>query len=230
MLEDGSLLGSRESVTGTQIYYIADPPITENTPAEAVLLGMLPSDQPNQKPLRIEALYTDCDGRIYLMDTGSNVSNSDGNRLLRFTKDYLNGELDYEIITDLENASVGDIDDMSPGLVDGEISDGSGFAMDSSFLWQLDYGTGTGAELAKTDGTWGIHALGGPLFNDLMPRVYILSSGNANTGAELMEVYINDYTNTPPLVEGPDLDLQVGTNGWSGLAGPLTECQSTLPQ
>ncbi len=230
MLEDGSLLGSRESAGGTQIYHIAEPPITPNTPAEAVVLGMVPNDMQNQNPLRIEALYTDCDGRVYLMDTGVNVGSAEGNRLLRFTGDYLNGDLNFEVITDLENASVADIDDMSPGLVDGEINDSIGFAMDSTVLWQLDYTTGTGQELAGTDGTWGIHAIGGPLFDDLMPRVYILSAGDGQTGAELMEVYINDYSNSQPLIEGPDLDLQSGYNGWSGLAGPLTECMTTIPQ
>ncbi|MGB1017061.1 MAG: hypothetical protein ACPG4T_23190, partial [Nannocystaceae bacterium] len=213
-----------------QIYHIADPPTTANTQADAVFLGMVPNDMQNQNPLRIEALYTDCDGRVYLMDTGTHVSNSDGNRLLRFTGDYLNGDLEFEVITDLENASVADIDDMSPGLVDDEISDGIGFAMDSTVLWQLDYGTGTGEQLAGTDGTWGIHAVGGPLFDDMMPRIYILSAGDNNTGAELMEVYINDFSNSDPLVIGPDLDLQSGHNGWSGLAGPLTECVTTLPQ
>lgn len=224
MLEDGSLLGSRESNQGTQIFYIANPPTEEDTPAEAVFLGMVPDT------LIIEALYTDCEGRIYLMDTGVDVSSSEGNRLLRFTGSYLEGDLSFEVITDLENASVGDIDDMSPGIVDDEISDGNGFAMDTKVLWQIDYGTGTGTELAETDGTWGVHALGGPLFDDLMPRLYILSAGYGNSGAKLMEVYINDYSNSSPLIEGPDLDLQKGSNGWSGLAGPLTECMTTIPQ
>ncbi|MEZ4385702.1 MAG: hypothetical protein R3A79_30565 [Nannocystaceae bacterium] len=230
MLEDGSLLGSRESAQGTQIFHVPDPPTTPNTPADAVYLGLVPNDMQNQKPIRVEALYTDCDGRIYLMDTGADVSSAEGNRLLRFTNDYLSGDLAFEVITDLENASVGDIDDMSPGIDGDELTDGVGFAMDSAELWQIDYTTGTGMTLANTDGTWGIHALGGPLFNDMMPRLYILSAGDANTGAELMEVNIMDYSNSAPLVEGPDLDLNNGYNGWSGLAGPLTECMTTIPQ
>ena len=52
---------------------------------------------------------------------------------------------------------------------------------------------------------------------------------DADTGAELMEVNIMDYSNSPPLVEGPDLNLNSGYNGWSGLAGPLTECMTTIP-
>jgi hypothetical protein len=224
MLEDGSLLGSRESAQGTQIFHVPEPPTTENTPADAVYLGLVPDD------VRVEALYTDCDGRIYLMDTGVDVSSAEGNRLLRFTGNYLQGDLQFEVITDLENASVGDIDDMSPGIDGDEITDGVGFAMDSAELWQIDYTTGTGTTLANTDGTWGIHALGGPLFNDLMPRLYILSAGDDNTGAELMEVNIMDYSNSSPLVEGPDLNLNNGYNGWSGLAGPLTECMTTIPQ
>ncbi|MCY0993804.1 hypothetical protein OV203_42090 [Nannocystis sp. ILAH1] len=228
MLEDGSLIGSRESAEGTQIFHVPEPPTTENTPAQATLLGTVPNDGQDQ-PIRIEALYTDCDGRVYLMDTGEDVGNNEGNRLLRFTGAYLQGDLAFEVITDLGNASVADIDDMSPGIVDGEVSDSLGFAMDSSNLWQIDYTTGTGMQLADTDGTWGIHALGGPLFDDLQPRLYILSSGEGDAGAELMEVDLGDFSNTRPLVTGPDLDLNSGYNGWSGLAGPLTECMTTIP-
>jgi hypothetical protein len=224
MLEDGSLLGSRESEDGTQIYHIPDPPITADTPAAAVFLGIVPGEKQGDPPPRVEALYTDCEGKVYLMDTGSDVGSPDGNRLLRFTGDYLKGELAFEVITDLEQASVADIDDMSPGIVDGEISDGMGFAMDSSDLWKIDYTTGTGMKLDATDGTWGIHALGGPLFSDMQPRLYILSSN-----AELMAVQLDDYSTTQ-LIVGPDLMLQSGYNGWSGLAGPLTECMTTIPQ
>ncbi|PCC72785.1 hypothetical protein SAMN02745121_01901 [Nannocystis exedens] len=228
MLEDGSLIGSRESAEGTQIFHIPDPPFTENTPAQATLLGIVPNDGQDQ-PIRVEALYTDCDGRVYLMDTGEDVGNNEGNRLLRFTGAYLQGDLAFEVITDLGNASVADIDDMSPGIVDGEVSDSLGFAMDSSNLWQIDYTTGTGMQLADTDGTWGIHALGGPLFDDMQPRLYILSSGDDQTGAALMQVDLDDFSNSRPLVTGPDFDLDGGYNGWSGLAGPLTECMTTIP-
>ncbi|MDC0674650.1 hypothetical protein [Nannocystis radixulma] len=228
MLEDGSLIGSRESEEGTQIYHIPNPPMTENTPAQATFLGTVPNDG-NGPPLRIEALYTDCDGRVYLMDTGEDVGSSDGNRLLRFTGAYLQGDLAFEVITDLENASVADIDDMSPGIVDGEVSDSLGFAMDSDVLWQIDYTNGTGQLLAETDGTWGVHALGGPLFDDLQPRLYILSAGDDDTGAELRQVDLDGFANTDPLIVGPDLDLNGGYNGWSGLAGPLTECMTTIP-
>lgn len=221
MLEGGALLGSRESAEGTQIYYIAEPPITEDTPASAVFLGNIAPDQ-GQKAPRIEALYTDCDGRVYLMDTGVDVSSSAGNRLLRFTGDYLNGDLTYEVLTDLQKASVGDIDDMSPGIVDGEINDLLGFAIDSSELWQLDYTTGTGMNLADTSGTWGVHALGGPLFDDGQPRLYVLSQN-----ATLFEVDLANFSSSPPLVVGPD--LMQDNNGWSGLAGPLTECVTAIP-
>lgn len=224
MLEDGSLLGSRESDQGTQIFHVAAPPITPDTPATAVFLGIVPPEKPNDAPPRVEALYTDCDGRVYLMDTGSDVGNSDGNRLLRFSGKYLEGKLGFDVITDLGNASVADIDDMSPGIVDGEISDGMGFAMDSGDLWRIDYTTGTGMNLGETDGSWGIHALGGPLFSDMNPRLYILSSN-----AALMQIQLDDYTGTQ-LIVGPDLMLQTGYNGWSGLAGPLTECMTTIPQ
>ncbi len=224
MLEDGSLLGSRESEDGTQIYHIAEPPITADTPATATFLGLVPGDQQGEPGPRVEALYTDCDGRIYLMDTGVDVGNSDGNRLLRFNAGYLKGELGFDVITDLGDASVGDIDDMSPGLVDGEISDGLGFAMDSGDLWKIDYTTGTGMKLAETAGSWGIHALGGPLFGDLTARLYILSND-----AKLFEVHLDNFKSDAALIVGPDID-DSAYNGWSGLAGPLTECMSTIPQ
>ncbi|MFY0534896.1 hypothetical protein [Nannocystis pusilla] len=44
-----------------------------------------------------------------------------------------------------------------------------------------------------------------------------------------MQVDLDDFSNTRPLVTGPDLDLNSGYNGWSGLAGPLTECMTTIP-
>lgn len=229
MLESGALLGSREGAMGTQIYYVPNPPVSEDTPAQAVFLGMVPNDGQMQ-PIRVEALYTDCEGRVYLMDTGVDVSNPIGNRLLRFTGDYLAGDLTFEVITNLQNASVGDIDDMSPGIVDGEISDSKGFAIDSSVLWQIDYTTGTGMQLVNSKGMYGVHALGGPLFDDGEPRLYVLSAGNANTGAQLFGVALDNYASSAPMVEGPDLDLNAGVNGWSGLAGPLTECMTTIPQ
>ena len=176
-------------------------------------------------PPRIEALYTDCEGRVYLMDTGQDVSSAIGNRLLRFNGDYINGDLSYEVITDLQKASVGDIDDMSPGIVNGEINDKLGFAIDSTVLWQIDYTIGTGMNLANTSGTWGVHALGGPLFDDGKPRLYVLSQT-----AGLFEVNLANYTSSPLLIQGPNLMLQNGFNGWSGLAGPLTECTSLIPQ
>jgi hypothetical protein len=230
MLKDGSLLGSRESAAGTQIYHVAAPPTAENTPAQAVYLGMVPTD--GNSPLRIEALYTDCDGRVYLMDTGSDVVNSSGNRLLRFSGMYLAGDLNFEVITNLQNASVGDIDDMSPGIVDGEVNDKFGFAIDSGNLWQIDYITGTGMNLAASDGDYGVHALGGPLFDDSLPRLYVLSAGDISTGegARLFQVDLMDYTSSGVLIEGPDFDIDTGFNGWSGLAGPLTECITAIPQ
>jgi hypothetical protein len=226
MLADGSLLGSREAGTGTQIFHIAAPPTTPDTPADVHVLGVVPPDG-RMPPLRIEALYTDCDGRVYLMDTGTDVTNSNGNRLLRFTGDYLAGDLAFTVLTDLESASVGDIDDMSPGVAAGMVQDAVGFAIDSGTLWQIDYTTGTGALLAMTGGMYGVHALGGPLFADATPRLYVLSAGDGGVGAALLAIDLDDLTESPPLVVGPELGLML--NGWSGLAGPLTECQTTIP-
>jgi len=216
MLEDGSLLGSRERAGETQIFHVPDPP-TEASEIEVTVLGVVPDE------LRIEALYTDCQGLVYLMDTGSDTSSVEGNRLIRFTGDYLAGDLAYEVITDLANASVADIDDMGPGIdEDGEITDGRGFAIDSGTVYDFDYNTGTGTEIGM-GGTFGIHALGGPLFDDGRARLYLLDGS-----AQLFEADPVDLTLSPVLVVGPDPEGDARP-GWSGLAGPLTECESTLP-
>lgn len=216
MLEDGSLLGSRERAGETQIFHVPEPP-TEPSTIEVTVLGVVPDE------LRIEALYTDCQGLVYLMDTGSDTSSADGNRLIRFTGDYLAGDLAYEVITDLENASVADIDDMGPGIdEDGEITDGQGFAIDSGTVYDFDYNTGTGTSIGM-GGTWGVHALGGPLFDDGRARLYLL-----DRDAELVEADPVDLTLSPVLVTGPAPEGDAAP-GWSSLAGPLTECESTLP-
>ncbi len=216
MLEDGSLVGSRESAEGTQIYHIPEPPV-EPSEIEVDILGMVPDN------LRIEALYTDCQGLVYLMDTGVHVSSAEGNRLLRFTGDYLAGDLSYEVITDLQMASVADIDDMGPGIDDmGQITDGDGFAIDSGQVYDFDYNTGTGMLLGP-GGTWGIHALGGPLFDDGVARLYLLDQEARLFEADPVTLALSDVLLTGPEPAGD------AEPGWSSLAGPLTECESTLP-
>lgn len=213
MLDDGSLLGARLSDEDdlTYLYHIATPPRA----GEAVTptaLGIM-SDS-----LMIEGLYTDCDGRVYGMDTGSDVSSSDGNRLLLFTADFLAGDFTYQIVSDLSSATVADIDDMGPAIVDNVIQDNPGLAIDSGTVYDFDYQSGTGT-VAGAGGTWGIHALGAELFNDSVARLYVF-----NSDAELFEMDPVDYSLSSVLGTGPtDVDRFAG---WSGLAGPLTECDS----
>lgn len=217
MLVDGALLGSRvlEGV-GTQIYLVEEPP-TASTTIEVQILGMLPEQ------LLVEALYTDCKGLVYLMDSGVNLSTAAGNRLLRFSGNYLVGDFAYEVITDLENASVADIDDLGPGIdAQGEITDGRGFAIDSGTVYDFDYNTGTGVSLGS-GGTYGSHALGASLFSDETARLYLLDHK-----AKLFEADPVTLALSVPLVTGPTPDGDAPP-GWSGLAGPLTECTSTLP-
>jgi len=218
MLEDGSLVGSRVlQGVGTQIFHVPDPPTVASS-IEVKVLGMVPDT------LLIEALYTDCKGLVYLMDSGVDLSNSAGNRLIRFTGDYIDGDLNYEVITDLENATVADIDDLGPGIDDeGLITDGEGFAIDSGTVYLFDYVTGTGSNLGS-GGTWGSHALGGPLFTDDTARLYLLDST-----ARLFEADPKTLALSQPLVIGPQPEGDAPA-GWSGLTGPLTECESTLPQ
>ena len=218
MLEDGSLLGSRVlGGVGTQIFHIPEPPV-EPSMIAVDIIGMVPDT------LLIEALYTDCKGLVYLMDSGSDLSTADGNRLIRFTGDYLAGDLTYKVITDLENASVADIDDLGPGInAMGEITDGTGFAIDSGQVYNFNYNTGTGTKLGN-GGTWGSHALGRPLFVDKTSRLYLL-----DIDARLFRADPVTLALSPVLVTGPKPEGDAPA-GWSGLTGPLTECKSTLPQ
>ncbi len=216
MLESGALLLSRESAAGTEIYYVEDPPVVASE-IEVEVLGTVPDT------LRIEALYTDCEGLVYLMDTGSDVTNADGNRLIRFTEDYLAGDLSYEVITDLSMASAPDIDDLGPGLdEDNEITDGRGFAIDTSTVYDFDYTTGTGVSVG-TAGTYGIHVLGGPLFDDELPRLYVF-----DVSAQLFEADPATLAVSEVLATGPKSTGGTAA-GLSGITGPLTECVTTLP-
>lgn len=216
MLESGGLLISRESAGATEIYYVEDPP-TVASEIEVELLGTVPD------ALRIEALYTDCEGLVYLMDTGTDVVDTNGNRLIRFTEDYLAGDLSYEVITDLSVDTAPDIDDLGPGLdEDNEVTDGRGFAIDSGTVYDFDYTTGTGVSLGSA-GTYGVHVLGGPLFDDGEPRLYIF-----DIAAQLFEADPANLALSEVLVTGP-ASTGGAAAGLSGITGPLTECVTTLP-
>jgi hypothetical protein len=217
MLEDGSLLGARGLMGQTQIYHVAMPP-TVATDLEVDVLGDMPDG------LFIEALYTDCDGRVYLMDTGVHSSTAEGNRLIRFTGNYLAGDFGYEVITDLMVAVAADIDDMAPGIdAAGAITDSPGFAIDSGEVYDFDYTTGTGSAIGMA-GTYGIHALGGALFDDGVSRLYVMT-----LDAELEQVDPVTLASSGVLVTGP---MVVGPPyaGMSGLAGPLTDCITSFPR
>lgn len=216
MLESGALILSRESAAGTEIYYVEDPP-TVASEIEVVVLGMVPDS------LRIEALYTDCEGLVYLMDTGTDVVNTNGNRLIRFTGDYVAGDLSYEVITDLSIGNAPDIDDLGPGIdKDGEVTDGQGFAIDSGTVYDFNYTEGNGIALGSA-GTFGVHVLGGPLFDDDTARLYIF-----DIDAQLFEADPATLDLSDVLVTGPG--TIAGTpGGLSGITGPLTECVTTLP-
>jgi hypothetical protein len=213
MLDDGSLLGARLSDSDklSHFYYIAKPPRDGST-VTPVDLGVMPDS------IMVEGLYTDCDGRLYAMDTGENNTNSTGNRLLRFTGNVFAGDFNFVVVSDLASADVADIDDMSPGISAGEITDNPGLALDSGNLYDFDYETGTGTA-AGSGGDWGIHALGGPVFDDGIARLYVMSRD-----AELYEMDPETHDLSGVLQTGPK--VTEGFHGWSGLAGPLTDCDS----
>ncbi len=216
MLESGALLLSRESAGATEIYYVEEPP-TVASEIEVEVLGTVPDG------LRIEALYTDCEGLVYLMDTGTDVVDTNGNRLIRFSEDYLSGDLSYEVITDLSIDTAPDIDDLGPGLdEDNELTDGRGFAIDSGTVYDFDYTTGTGTSLGSA-GTYGVHVLGAPLFDDGEPRLYIF-----DVTAQLFEADPATLMLSDVLVTGPKSTGGTAA-GLSGITGPLTECVTTLP-
>lgn len=216
MLESGGLVLSRESAAGTEIYYVEEPPTVAGD-IEVEVLGMVPDT------LRIEALYTDCEGLVYLMDTGTDVVDTNGNRLIRFTEDYLAGDLSYEVITDLSIGNAPDIDDLGPGIdKDGEVTDGQGFAIDSGTVYDFNYTEGNGVSLG-TAGTYGVHVLGGPLFDDAVARLYIF-----DVTAQLFEGDPATLALSEVLVTGP-ATIGGTAAGLSGITGPLTECVTTLP-
>ena len=211
MLKDGTLLGARLATADEKTYYYHVPVIPDgDADVIPVELGVMPDD------LMIEALYSDCEGRVYAMDTGRDDGDAVGNRLLRFTGNVLASDFTYVVVSDLSVADVADIDDMSPGISDNEISDNPGFAIDSGSIHAFNYESGTGTPVGR-GGTWGIHALGGPLFDDGVSRLYVLSQT-----AELYRVDPNSFSLSPVLATGPV--PAGGVAGWSGLTGPLTSC------
>ena len=217
MLDDGSLVGARiteaDSGFNTQLFYIPDPP-RDGSDVTPVQLGTMPDD------VGLEALYTDCDGRLYGMDTGADDTSSEGNRLIRFTGDYLEGDFTYVVVSDLSVADVADIDDMGPAIDDeGNIRDNPGLAIDTGDIYDFDFEEGNGTQVA-TGGDWGIHALGGELFDDGVARLYLISRD-----ATLYELNPETYELSEGLVTGPDT-TDTDAPGHSGLAGPLTDCET----
>ena len=213
MVKDGGLLGARlaKSDLRTHLYWIPEPP-RDGSAVAPLELGVMPDE------LMLEGLYTDCEGRVYGMDTGSHDTNAEGNRLLRFTGDVTAGDFSFTVVSDLATADVADIDDMSPGIADNAITDNPGLAIDTGRIHAFNFETGTGTEIA-TGGTFGIHALGGTLFEDGRSRLYVLSND-----AELFELDPKTLSSSPALGEGPS--PAEGPAGWSGLAGPLTDCKT----
>lgn len=213
MLDDGSLLVSRLSKAAleSRLFHIPAPPRdgSDVTPTD---LGSM------SEGIMLEGLYTDCEGRAYGMDTGEDDSSADGNRLLRFTGNVTGGDFAFAVVSDLATADVADIDDMGPGISNNQITDNPGLAIDSGDVYAFDYESGSGTQVAQA-GTWGIHALGGALFEDGRSRLYVL-----NSDAELFEVDPADFSISGVLGTGPTPGE--GNAGWSSLAGPLTDCET----
>jgi hypothetical protein len=90
MLNDGSLLVSRLSKDDNQshFFHVSNPP-RDGRPVTPTSLGVMPGK------IKIEGLYTDCEGRLYAMDTGGDDSSAQGNRLLRFTGNVTGGDYTF---------------------------------------------------------------------------------------------------------------------------------------
>lgn len=214
MLADGSLLGARGTTNLTQFYHVPEPP-TVATEVTVTMLGSL--------PIYIEALHVDCDGRVYLMDTGVDNVSPDKNRLLRLIGDYLAGDFAYVEIGQLEKGGT-DIDDMAPGIgIDGDAIDNPGLAIDDKWIHRFDYSTGDNNPLLMA-GTYGIHVLGGPLFDDGVSRVYVTDIDGRFYTVDLVK-----KTVSPSLAMGPSPMNNVAA-GLTGITGPLTECITGFPQ
>jgi hypothetical protein len=212
MLNDGSLLVSRLSKADNQSYFfhVAKPP-RDGSPVTPTLLGVMPNK------IMIEGLYTDCKGRLYAMDTGSDDSSAKGNRLLRFTGNVTGGDYAFVQVSDLGTADVADIDDMGPGInSDNKIVDNPGLAIDTGHIYAFNFETGKGKQVTEA-GTYGIHALGGSLFGDKRSRLYVM-----NESAQLFEINPTTFASSKVLGTGPK--PAEGAAGWSSLAGPLTDC------
>ena len=225
MRPDGSLLLMRleKDTMISSFYYIAEPP-RDGSDIAPKPLGIM------KDGLKLEALYTDCEGRLYGMDTGVDDGSAEGNQLIRFTGDVLEGDFDYVVVSELSNATVADIDDMGPGIdADGNVTDNPGLAIDTGNIYAFDYQQGTGTLVGK-GGSGGLHVLGAPLFDDAKTRAYVLDSN-----AKLYElIYDRDpqlgtlsFSLSEVLMTGPTPTTYPGSSaGWSGLSGPLTDCQS----
>ncbi len=221
MLSDGSLIGFKlhPGDDRTELFRIAAPPETSSA---QVLTPEYIGDMPDS--IKLEALYTGCEDRLYGMDTGDDVSSSDGNRLLEFTGDVPAGDLQYAVVSDLSTAQVADIDDMAPGIDEmGEIRDTPGLAIDSGTVHEFDYVVGTGME-ATMAGTWGIHTISGELFDDGQARIYVL-----DRDAQLFELDQGTWTVTGPLIQGPENQVGTSQRGNGGMTGPAPSCMSSFP-
>jgi hypothetical protein len=212
MLPDGSLLVSRLSKVDfkSHFFHVANPPRdgSEVTPRS---LDVMPGG------IMIEGLYTDCEGRLYAMDTGADDSSAKGNRLLRFTGNVPGGDYTFIQVSDLATADVADIDDMGPGINSANrIVDNPGLAIDTGHIYAFNYETGKGTLVAQA-GTFGIHALGGSLFGDGRSRLYVMDDS-----ARFFELNPTTYASSKALGTGPK--PAQGAAGWSSLAGPLTDC------
>lgn len=72
-------------------------------------------------------------------------------------------------------------------------------------------------------GTYGIHALGKPMFDDDKSRLYIL-----DVDANLYEADPKTLALSPVLATGPGL-MSGNKPGNTGITGPLTDCRSGFP-
>ncbi len=174
-LLDGSLLACMGSGAGPftmHCVHIPTPPAPGELTTAATDLGLFPSG------IGFEGLYTDCDGRLYAVDTGTTNVTAVGNRLLRFTGDVLSGDYSFEEIVSL--AAVGDIDDLGPGIDDaGRVTDNPGFMIDTTTVFTIHYLTGSSGLVGTSGGRWGIHAVDRSRFSDGESRVFVLNNDGA---------------------------------------------------
>ncbi len=220
LMPDGSIVGA----TATQGYFSETFQIDSAdlearvSPITVTVLGTVGYD--------IEAMFTDCLGRVYAVDTGTSSTTATGNRLLRWASvvDFPNGP--YEEIGDLA-ATGTDLDELGPGIVEGGVCDEPGYAADTGNIYRISYVNGTVEYLGTVDGVFNVHALDGSFFQDRRSRALIMR-GHALSAGIPVELYAMHPNNVEPITLLGSTPTPIA-HGFTGPMPRVCECGTQIP-